>query len=360
MLNLHRINKSFGSVPALSDISLSVEQGEFFSLLGPSGCGKTTLLRVIAGIYRSDSGQIHLNGQPIGDRPMSARDTALVFQNYALFPHLSVFDNVAFGLKMRRIPRREVAQRVAEALELVHMAPYARRLPGELSGGQQQRVAVARAVVVRPSLLLLDEPLSNLDAKLRDEMRDELRKLQQRLGITTILVTHDLQEAFAVSDRIAVLWNGRVSQIGTATELYDAPGSRFVAGFVGHVNLLDGRVAAVDNGIVTIAGHGGLSVAAPVGGLAWEPDAEAWFSLRPERIRMGGDLPADADSAEARVAEVTYLGNLVSFRLDVGGSILRANLQNVGQPLPRVGDTIRIGWKREDVIARPGGSNDAP
>ncbi|WP_137392175.1 ABC transporter ATP-binding protein [Rhodoligotrophos defluvii] len=352
MLELQGISKSFGSVAAVKDVSFSVAQGEFFSLLGPSGCGKTTLLRVIAGIYESDAGSIRLNGQSIDNKPMRARDTALVFQNYALFPHLSVFENVAFGLKMRRVPRAEITRRAGEALELVRMASFAKRLPGELSGGQQQRVALARSVVVQPSLLLLDEPLSNLDAKLRDEMRGEIRSLQQRLGITTILVTHDLHEAFAVSDRIAVLRQGQLQQVGTANELYDAPASRFVAGFVGHVNLLAGTVVALADGKVTIACGNGLDLSAAARNLSWQIGQPAWVSLRPERIRLGAaDL--DGGTFDAKVTEITYLGSRVHLALDVAGTAIRADVQNVGQALPKPGDRVRIGWSRGDVIARP-------
>ncbi|MCL4766168.1 MAG: ABC transporter ATP-binding protein [Hyphomicrobiaceae bacterium] len=354
MLELDGIRKFFGPVAAVSDISFTVEAGEFFSLLGPSGCGKTTLLRLIAGIYRADAGSIMLNGMPLGDKPMSARDTALVFQSYALFPHLSAFDNIAFGLRMRRLPRAEIARRVHEAMELVRMSAYAARMPNELSGGQQQRVALARAVVVRPSLLLLDEPLSNLDAKLRDEMRGEIRDLQRRLGITTILVTHDLQEAFAVSDRIAVLRSGRLMQVGTASELYDRPASRFVAGFVGHVNLVSGKVTEIRNGAVTISCRDNLDLEVPSRGLPWTVGAPAWASLRPERLRLG----SAAAAVDAKVVGVTYLGSQVTLRLDIGGLPLRADIQNVGQTLPASGDAIRVSWAPEDVIARPGSPDD--
>lgn len=354
MLTLQGISKSFGSVTALKDVSFSVNKGEFFSLLGPSGCGKTTLLRIIAGIYQSDSGSIQLNDVPIDRKPMRARDTALVFQNYALFPHLTAFENVAFGLKMRRVPREELTRRVSEALELVRMSSFAKRLPGELSGGQQQRVALARAVVVRPSLLLLDEPLSNLDAKLRDEMRGEIRGLQQRLGITTILVTHDLQEAFAVSDRIAVLRQGSLQQVGTAAELYDAPASQFVAAFVGHLNLLTGNVTAVEGGNATIACGDGLTVSVFANAQPWRVGDMAWVSLRPERIRIG-DANLDGGSFDARVADITYLGGRVDLALAVNGVTIRAHVPNVGQPMPKPGEVVRIGWSRDDVIARPDG-----
>ncbi|MCC6304542.1 MAG: ABC transporter ATP-binding protein [Rhodobacteraceae bacterium] len=352
MLQIEGVTKRFGSVVAVADVSATIEKGEFFALLGPSGCGKTTLLRTIAGIYRAEGGTIALDGQAIGERPISARDIALVFQNYALFPHLSVFENVAFGLRMRRLPRREIATRVEEVLDLVRLRDLARRRPGELSGGQQQRVALARAIVVRPRLLLLDEPLSNLDAKLRDEMRDEIRALQRRLALTTVLVTHDLREAFAVSDRVGVMRDGRLEQVGTPWEVYDAPQSRFVAAFVGHANILSGAVTAVGDGAVTIRTDAGLTLVAVRGGLDWRPGARAWATLRPERLRL--DPGADAANRfETTVADVTYLGNAVTLRLEAGGTTLRAQTTYVGQALPAAGARVAVGCGSGDLVARP-------
>ncbi|HYC13182.1 MAG TPA: ABC transporter ATP-binding protein, partial [Stellaceae bacterium] len=239
--------KVFGAVRAVDGVSLSVASGEFFTLLGPSGCGKTTLLRLIAGIYPASNGSVRLNGRDITAAPMHKRNLAMVFQSFALFPHLSVFDNVAFGLRSRHVPREEIRQRVKEALTLVKLDALAERFPAQLSGGQQQRVALARALVVRPDLLLFDEPLSNLDARLRDEMRFEIRDLQRRIGITTVLVTHDIEEAFVMSDRMAVMQSGRIMQIGRADEIYRSPASRFVANFVGPINELAlSRVETVD------------------------------------------------------------------------------------------------------------------
>lgn len=358
MLELENITKLFGHVTAVHDVSLSVEQGEFFSLLGPSGCGKTTVLRLIAGIYSADRGRVILGGKAIDSRPMNARDTALVFQNYALFPHLSVFENIAFGLRMRKVAKREIAGKVNEALELVRMSGFAHRKPGELSGGQQQRVALARAIVVRPSLLLLDEPLSNLDAKLRDEMRDELRTLQRRLGITTVLVTHDLQEAFAVSDRIAVMREGRLSQMGTPSDLYNRPESRFVASFVGHVNIVPGRVSRVRGGQVTIENDDGFAVVVRAHDHSWTVGAPAWVTLRPERVNLMTDQDGP-NIFDAEVDELTYLGNAITLRLRIKETVLRAHVQNTGQQLPRTGDAIRVGWSVDDLVARPEGPDDA-
>ena len=347
MLKLEGVCKRFGKVQAVDDVSLTVEEGEFFSLLGPSGCGKTSLLRTIAGIYDADSGRLSLKGVSLSGRPMHARDIALVFQNYALFPHLSIFDNVAFGLVMRKVPRAEIAARVSEALALVRMQGYESRKPSELSGGQQQRIALARSVVVRPSLLLLDEPLSNLDARLRDEMREEIHALQRKLRLTTILVTHDLREAFAVSDRVAVMSSGRVEQVGTPAEIYDEPASEFVAGFVGHQNIFRGVVREADGRSVSIVGEDGVVWRAPSRSKSWTVGARAWGTIRPERIRVG------EGPHSAQVEENAYLGGSVELRLRVGETRLRTHSPNLGQVIPKLGETVRVGWREEDVIAAP-------
>ena len=352
MLRIEGVTKRFDRVIAVSGVSVTIESGEFFALLGPSGCGKTTLLRTIAGIYGADEGSIHLNGVEIGSRPISARDIALVFQNYALFPHLSVFENVAFGLRMRRLGRAEIRARVEEALDLVRMRDYARRRPGELSGGQQQRVALARAVVVRPSLLLLDEPLSNLDAKLRDEMRDEIRALQRQLGLTTILVTHDLREAFAVSDRVGVMRDGRLEQVGTPWKIYDAPASQFVAAFVGHANILTGEVADLSPDAVTIRTDGGLELTASRGDSDWRVGRRAWATLRAERLVLA-PLGGVANRFTTVVEDVTYLGNAVALRLAVNGTELRSQVAYLGQHLPEPGARITVGCEIGDLVARP-------
>jgi putative spermidine/putrescine transport system ATP-binding protein len=356
MLKIEGVTKRFGRVIAVSGVSVTIESGEFFALLGPSGCGKTTLLRTIAGIYEADAGSIHLSGVEIGARPISARDIALVFQNYALFPHLSVFENVAFGLRMRRLGRAEIRARAEEALDLVRMRDYARRRPSELSGGQQQRVALARAVVVRPSLLLLDEPLSNLDAKLRDEMRDEIRALQRQLGLTTILVTHDLREAFAVSDRVGVMRDGRLEQVGTPWEIYDAPASRFVAGFLGHANILTGDVIGVSEDAVMIRTDEGLSLTAGRGGSEWRVGSRAWATLRAERLILA---PPEgmANRFDTVVEDVTYLGSAVALRLAVNGAQLKSQAAYVGQRLPDPGARIAVGCGVGDLVARPDDSD---
>ena len=260
-MDVDRISKRYahrvkGEVYAARDVVLNVRPGEFLTLLGPSGCGKTTTLRMIAGYEMPDAGRIRFGGQDVTAEPANRRNIGFVFQNYALFPHLSIFDNVAYGLNVRKVPAAEVRQRVGEVLSLVGLAGYEGQFSGQLSGGEQQRVALARAIVIRPRVLLFDEPLSNLDAKLRVQMRHEIRDLQRRLAITTVYVTHDQEEAMAVSDRIAVMNEGSVVQEGSAEDLYHRPASQFVAQFVGRVNLVAGRVAAVAGDAVTVAALG--------------------------------------------------------------------------------------------------------
>src|SRR5438128_1812245 len=258
---LHRVK---GEIYAARDVRLDVRPGEFLTLLGPSGCGKTTTLRMIAGFETPDAGRIRFDGQDITDVPANQRNIGFVFQNYALFPHLPVFENVAYGLRVRGLSTETIGERVSEVLALVGLAGYEQQFSGQLSGGEQQRVALARAIVIRPRVLLFDEPLSNLDARLRVQMRQEIRDLQSRLAITTIYVTHDQEEAMAVSDRIAVMNQGSVVQEGTAEDLYHRPASRFVAQFVGHMNLVAGRVLEIAGETAKIAALGGVIIARSV------------------------------------------------------------------------------------------------
>jgi putative spermidine/putrescine transport system ATP-binding protein len=351
-LRLRDLVKHYGPVKAIVGISLEVRTGELFALLGPSGCGKTTVLRSIAGIVEPTSGEIELNGEAIGHKPMFQRDTALVFQNYALFPHLSVFDNIAFGLRMRKRPKAEIRSRVEAALELVRLPLAATRLPHQLSGGQQQRVALARALVVEPALLLLDEPLSNLDARLRDEMRSEIIRLQRTLGLTTVLVTHDIQEALSVADRLAVMRDGRIEQIGTPEEIYGAPISRFVAEFVGHCNLFDATVATVASRSVVLRLAGGIEIAVAVSGDGWQSGENAWLVLPRERIRIGSAAEGLANRQDAVIEDVSYFGSLTLYALRLGGVRLIAQVQNIATAPMRVGDRVPIGWQDEDGFAR--------
>jgi spermidine/putrescine transport system ATP-binding protein len=332
-LEVRGLSKRYSPQVTVGPISFEVHAGEFFSLLGPSGCGKTTTLRCIAGFESLSEGSIRLRGERLDDRPPHRRDVGLVFQNYALFPHLTVFDNVAFGLRLRRVAKSEIAARVESVLLLVDLATMAGRFPAQLSGGQQQRVAIARSLVLEPQILMFDEPLSNLDFKLRIQMRDELKSLQRRLGKTSIYVTHDQTEALALSDRIAVLSHGRIEQIGTPGEIYEQPATRFVAEFIGSSNLLPARVVGQNGQGTIVETAAGLRLccgAGADGGDSAERDVSVL--LRPERIRVQepGIGPDTAPNCfAARIAEVTYLGEDLHLSLDLpGGDRLRAALKN--------------------------------
>ncbi|GHF53278.1 ABC-type Fe3+/spermidine/putrescine transport system ATPase subunit [Amycolatopsis bartoniae] len=311
---------------------LTVGRGEFLSVLGPSGCGKTTLLNTLAGFVRPQSGSIRLDGEDVTGVPPYRRGLGLVFQNYALFPHLSVADNVAYGLKARKVPKRERAERVEEALRLVSLEAYAGRRPRQLSGGQQQRVAVARALAIRPALVLLDEPLSNLDAKLRREMRVELRALQQRLGITMVFVTHDQEEALSLSDRIAVMNGGRVEQVDTPEVVYREPATRFVAEFLGAANVLEGRA---ENGVLTVG-----DVRFP-----WhrEVSGDVTVAVRPERVRLGGSEGRPV----AKVALRSFLGDAWQVELLLPGGL---RLTARAEQAPPEGTEVAVSWEPGDVI----------
>src|SRR5215475_14061361 len=261
-VELNDITLAYGSFVAVAGVSLAIERGTFLTLLGPSGCGKTTILRSIAGLVNPTAGDISIAGRRVNDVPIHKRNIGLVFQNYALFPHKTIFDNVGFGLKYRRVERGSIAQRVKRALDIVRLPGVERKLPSELSGGQQQRIALARAIVIEPDVLLLDEPLSALDANLREEMRTELKPIQRELGITTVFLTHDQEEALAMSDRIVVMNHGRVEQTGTPETVYRAPASRFVASFLGQSNLLTGTIAATQDGKAKITLDNGASIEA--------------------------------------------------------------------------------------------------
>ncbi len=321
------VSRAFGSVRAVREVSLLIGEGEFFTLLGPSGCGKTTLLRMIAGFAELDAGSISFGARRIDRLPPHRRNTGMVFQNYAIFPNLDVAGNVAYGLKARRVAGAEIARRVEEALRLVHLEGMDGRWPHQLSGGQLQRVAIARALVIEPEVLLLDEPLSNLDAQLRVEMRGEIRQLQQTLSITAIYVTHDQEEALAISDRIAVMRGGSLEQIGRPDEIYRHPATPFVAEFMGITNLLTGTVVESDGaGVVVRVGDAEF----PLGGIAAATGAPLTFCLRPEALRLlaPGEVPPDGwATLAATLARVEFLGALTRLELRLSdGTPLRAAL----------------------------------
>ena len=329
--------KRYGDFTALHGVSLNIEKGEFFTLLGPSGCGKTTLLRMIAGFNSIEGGDFYFGENRINDVPAHKRDIGMVFQNYAIFPHLTVEENVAYGLKARKVDKKEIDRRVKEALELVQIAPLATRKPSELSGGQQQRVALARAFVIEPSVLLMDEPLSNLDAKLRVQMRSIIKKLQRRLGITTIYVTHDQEEALAISDRIAVMNQGRVMQIGTPREIYAKPQNPFVAGFIGVSNFLRCQVSACQGGEAMVSIKGELDIAVPV---RRSYTGEATLSARPEQLFF-------ADKGmPGTVLFSTFLGDFIEYevQLDDGQMLIINEYTKDTTLVHEVGEKVHISF----------------
>ncbi|PWC96997.1 ABC transporter ATP-binding protein [Azospirillum sp. TSO5] len=327
-VDIEGVNLSYGSNHVLKDVNLAIRPGEFFAFLGPSGCGKTTLLRLIAGFNTAQGGEVRIGGRDISTLPPHRRDVGMVFQSYALWPHMTVRRNVAFGLEERRVPRAEIERRVDAALDLVGLKHLADRRPSQLSGGQQQRVALARTVVIEPKILLLDEPLSNLDAKLRVQMRQELLSLQRKLGLTTIFVTHDQEEANTICDRIAVMDDGKVQQVGTPQDLYDHPANLFVAGFLGTANVLDGTVQGRDGGTVFVAG-GVTPVALPP---SVAPGAAGKLMFRPQNLiiredgRQDGGPPAPGHARlTGTVRHREFLGASIRYAVDVGGQLVQVD-----------------------------------
>jgi spermidine/putrescine ABC transporter ATP-binding subunit len=323
-LSIAGVSKRYGAVTALQDISLAVKPGEFLSLLGPSGCGKTTLLNLIAGHIDADSGSISIAGRPMDTIPPHAREIGMVFQNYALFPHMTVEKNVGYGLRMRGIPKERIAARVSEALTAVQLDGFAARKPRGLSGGQQQRVALARALVIDPKLLLLDEPFSALDKNLRSAMRVELKELQRRVGVTTVLVTHDQSEALSLSDRVAVMNEGVILQVGTPEEVYYRPAGRFVASFVGDVSVLGGKVEAVEGDAVTVR-VGDAVLSGPRGGFPGaRPGVAADVFIRPENLRLttSEDAVAARGTVIARIFQGAHVDLIVATSSAPGGRLI--------------------------------------
>ncbi|MEO8345667.1 MAG: ABC transporter ATP-binding protein [Betaproteobacteria bacterium] len=349
LLEIQDVTRRFGDFTAVDQVSLAIEAGEFFTLLGPSGCGKTTLLRMIAGFDQPDGGRIILNGEDLVDRPPEARPVRTVFQSYALFPHMTVEGNVAFPLKMAKTPPAQIGPKVAEALEDVRLTGFGKRFPHELSGGQKQRVAIARALVTHPTMLLLDEPLAALDAKLREEMQIELINLQKEVGITFVYVTHDQTEALALSHRIAVMNKGHVEQLDAPSRIYSFPQTRFVAGFIGTCNLLTGPIAANNGSLidVDVQGLGKVTVAAASAIAVGEQGAVA---LRPEKIAIGGTPPtAPVDNHfRGTVSDFLYHGDVTVYIVTTeGGATLEALSANSAAGRTKfheVGDAVELGW----------------
>jgi ABC-type Fe3+/spermidine/putrescine transport system ATPase subunit len=359
-VRLDRVVKRFRTVEAMAGVSLTIDEGEFFTLLGPSGCGKTTTLRVIAGFYDPDEGAVYFGETPMTGIPPAERGIGIVFQNYALWPHMTVRENVAYGLRIKRVPPPAIASRVAATLRQVGLEGLEHRTPGQLSGGQQQRVAVARALVLNPRVLLLDEPLSNLDAKVRSRLRSEIRRLQQDLRITTIYVTHDQEEALVLSDRIAVMDAGRVLQIGTPVELYERPATLFVADFIGTNNLVPGTVAGVADGMAVLRTPAGVWRGVVVGALA--PGADAVAAIRPENLVLDESAGGADVSFRARVVIAQYLGSLVRYELEAGtGVALRVDVSDpkTHRYVPP-GQEVLVGFRASSAQIFPADAEGAP
>jgi spermidine/putrescine transport system ATP-binding protein len=350
---LSGVRKTFGRVTAVDFLDLDVRGGEMLSLLGPSGCGKTTTLRIIAGLEEPTRGEVRIGGHVMTGVPPHQRNLALVPQHYAMFPHLDVFGNVAFGLRMRRLPKSEVRRRVLEALELVRLGEYAERRPYQLSGGQQQRVALARAMVVEPTVLLLDEPLGALDRKLRLAMQVELKQLQRRVGLTTVFVTHDQEEALSLSDRIAVMADGRLHQLGTPQRLYERPASRFVADFLGTSNFLAGTLAGRTDGSVEVATAIGTLRASSAPALA--SGAAVELSFRPEAVTLSVQEPSGTNRLQGAVTSVLYQGTATHVQLALGsGDVVTASLPHFGEAPPvAVGDRVWCRWSPDATQVFP-------
>src|SRR5699024_4443897 len=352
-VELHGVAKRYGGLTALRRTDLAVPEGSFVTFLGPSGCGKTTTLRMIAGLAEPSEGDILVRGKRVNAVPIHQRNLGLVFQNYALFPHKSVFDNIAFGLKYRKVANAAIERRVHEALKLVRLPDVGDRVPSQLSGGQQQRIALARAIVIEPDVLLLDEPLSALDAHLREEMRVELKHIQRELGISTVFVTHDQSEALALSDRVVVMNQGSVEQTGTPQEVYNDPATEFVAGFLGHSNILAGRIAGQNDGLlrVQVADGGPEILARPRNGQDWQEGAPVRLVIRAERLLLADRHSAESDHTvlDGRVDAVDYQGQAARYFVTAGGLSLQAINPIDHQPFGE-GTPVQLRVRGEDCV----------
>jgi putative spermidine/putrescine transport system ATP-binding protein len=346
-LSIRHVKKTFGTTTVVEDFNMDVGAGEFISFLGPSGCGKTTVLRMVAGFEQPTSGNIVVGGKDITRLKPNQRNIGMVFQAYALFPNLTVAQNIAFGLKVAGKPRPEIDSRVAEMLNLIKLPEFGDRYPYQLSGGQQQRVALARALAPKPKLLLLDEPLSALDAKVRVSLRDEIRSIQKELGITTIFVTHDQEEALSISDRIVVMYGGKAEQVGTPFEIYNRPATKFVANFVGTLNVLEGVVSDAAAGTVRVSTQE-VSLKGKLNGS--RNGDQLSLALRPEAIALGAKAGHDA-SLEGQITDVHFLGSVIRVRVGVGDSVVSLDtFNNPSTPPPAVGEKTAISFSSNDML----------
>jgi putative spermidine/putrescine transport system ATP-binding protein len=358
-VELRNISKKFQNNLVVKNVSLSVEQGEFVSFLGPSGCGKTTTLNMIAGFLEPDEGDLFIKGRRMNGVPPYKRELGMVFQTYSLFPHMTVAENVSYGLKLRKVGKAEMAERVKRVLDLVKLPHVADRYPKQLSGGQRQRIAIARALVIEPSLLLLDEPLSNLDAKLREELRDELKRLHQEIGVTTIFVTHDQEEALSLSDRIVVLNDGRVEQIGTPVEIYNQPASEFVHTFIGRTNKLSGEVVGVEAGRITVRTENGLIVEAAEQKDSFRLGQTVHVFIRPEKISLTAAGESGVNGGTGQLVLTSFLGAFTECEVQIGGRTLSVKVQMSAHGGLERGQAVGCRWNREDVLVMPA-ERDAP
>jgi len=344
-VELRSITAMYGDVVAVKNVDLKVREKEFVTLLGPSGCGKTTTLNVAAGLLRPKQGRVYLDGEDITDLPPYQRGMSMIFQSYALFPHMNVFDNVRFGLKIRGMSRQESEGRVRQALELVRLGGYEKRMPTELSGGEQQRVALARAIVIEPKVLLLDEPLSNLDAKLRIHMRSELKKIQKRIGVTAVYVTHDQAEALTMSDEVVVMNKGAILQVGRATEIYQRPRSKFVADFIGEINFFEGTIEEVVRDSFRISSNLGFTLSLPNDRLVGEVSTgrKALICIRPEHLRLTEESKSAGVCVVGNVEDVQFTGASIRYLVELpSGEAVQVRETYSNQSLPSIGQRVSI------------------
>lgn len=349
IVEIRNVNKKYADNHVVHDLNLDIYEGEFLTMLGPSGCGKTTLLRMIGGFEETSGGQILIEGKNVEEKEAFQRNVNTVFQSYALFPHMNIFNNIAYGLKIKKVPKAEIKERVREMLELVQLNGYEKRLPSQLSGGQKQRVAIARALINNPRVLLLDEPLGALDLKLRKEMQLELKNLQKKLGITFIYVTHDQEEALTMSDRIAIMNQGYLEQLDTPEGIYEKPRTRFVADFIGESNIFEATIQSCTEDLVRI----GLEVGEAIGrrdrGITYEVGEMVYACVRPEKLRFS-NTEMENFCLQGIVKEQVYVGNIIKSNIVIGnGQLLKLSRMHL-EEVPRIGELINVYWRPEDVV----------